>query len=292
VFAEVGAGAGPLVSISADTGTSGGTYVGFGSTSPNPQDLTAKGTLDWRIWGRTPTSGLAANDHKSGGSAISDLTEIPGDAGAIALRGVGTLDSVWPGPPAGLGGTIPFGFKWADGTNVGVQSSQVGAGIQHNAPDEGSLNYGFSFTVQVPAGASVVTVWGSAHHGTGTLTATLGGGGSDTNASVSGGQNHGGIYTLNVQNDATPRALTVSYVLTALALPINGSDGEGFTNTAANVVLYAVALSTGSAAPTPDFSFGAPTPGASFDGALVVQQGTTSHTDIPVTRSGGAATWR
>ena len=45
----------PSVSVALDPGTTSGTYTGFNAsaTSPNPQNLTAAGASDWRIWGRT-----------------------------------------------------------------------------------------------------------------------------------------------------------------------------------------------------------------------------------------------
>jgi len=270
--------------------SSGGAYVGFNGSAdhPNAQNLTAAGPTDWKIWGRSQPS-LDADDHKAGGSGISDLTDI--NANPLSLRALGPLGlNVSTGASS-----MPFSFAWSDGT-TDHSGSGVKAGLQHNAPTNGSVGDGFSFIVPIAAsGTHRVTVWASAHHGVGTMTGTITGTGDPvtfTNAEVSGGQNRGGVYTLDVAGNGTPRVLTVSYILTSAVTPPSTPDGDcppgDCVSDDANVVVYAAALDAGTAAVTPDFSFGTPNPGGSSDTPLVVQQGASNHADIPVNLLGGA----
>jgi len=221
----------------------GPTYAGFNGslTHPNPQDLTSAGSTDWKIWGQTTTS-LAGDDHKSAGAGISDLTNID-PAPSIPLRALGNL-----GLGVGTGQfTVPFSFMWADGTAAASASTTLG-GLQHNnSTSSVTPGYGFSFTVPATIGAQRLSLWVSAHHGTGRLTATLGAV-TQTDIGIAGGQNHGGVYTIVYAGDGTPgQTLQVSYVLDSALNPAN-PDPEGGNNTEANVVIYAAALTT---APTP-----------------------------------------
>ena len=67
------------VSVTLNDAVTGTGYAGFNgdATNPNPQDLTALGATDWRIWGtgisETPLTG---NARKNGGSGISSLGDI------------------------------------------------------------------------------------------------------------------------------------------------------------------------------------------------------------------------
>ena len=227
----------PKLALAIDDGKSGSSYVGFNSSavSPNPQDLTAAGATDWRIWGRTTTS-LSGDDRKSGGSGISDLTNVD-PAPSIALRALGPL-ALGVGTGAS---TTPFSFTWANGTTA-ASVATTKAGLQHNNnADSKAPGYGFSFTVPTSISPQRLTLWASAHHGTGTLTATIG---TTTvaDASVAGGQNHGGVYTLDFSGSGTVgETLTVSYVLSS-AVPTSTLDSDGLASSESNVVVYAAAL--------------------------------------------------
>ncbi|MBI3745680.1 MAG: choice-of-anchor C family protein [Chloroflexi bacterium] len=240
----------PHIAVALDDGTSGGGYVGFTSSTidPNPQNLSALGATDWRIWGSTGngTDGnvanaalsLAGDSGKSNGTAISALTDVEGPT-PIPLRAIG---------PLGLavnvgGGSVPFDFSWTGGA-PNPTGTLVRAGLQHNAPDAGSVGYGFSFTVPTTPAQQRLTIWVSAHHGTGRLTASIGSAVvSDTG--VSGGQNQGGIYSIDFSGSGSSgETMTVQYVLDSAVLPTTTLDSYGYQSTAANVAIYAAALSS------------------------------------------------
>ena len=116
----------------------------FGSVVLDPSssvDLTGTGDVDWAVWGSaaggTSTS-LAPDVRKSGGTAISDLTNID-PAPSAPLRGIGQF--------AG-----PFLFSWSNGGST-VSGNDVPAGLQHNGgpppdplgADVSTLGKGFSF---------------------------------------------------------------------------------------------------------------------------------------------------
>ena len=231
----------PQLNVGVNAGLSGVTYVGFNldAANPNPQDLTAAGATDWRVWGVGTTS-LAGDDRKSGGAGISDLDDIQAGP-TIPLRALGTL-----GLGVGTGtSTVPFNFSWSDGTADPAPTPQR-AGLQHNNFGSSTVpGYGFSFTVPATNATAQLKVWVSAHHSAGILTATLGTYDPVTDVAISGGQNHGGVYTIDYTGDGTPgQVLTVSYVLDS-ALDPGSPDPEasGEYNTEANVVIYAAALS-------------------------------------------------
>ena len=150
--------------------------------------------------------------------------------------------------PLGLGvgtgpSTVPFAFSWADGT-TNPTASATRSGLQHNNTTSSLVpGYGFSFTVPATGSAQRLKVWVSAHHGTGILTATVGAFDPVTNAAISGGQNHGGVYTIDFTGDGTPgQVLTVSWVLQQAVTPTSTLDSDGLPSTEANVVIYAAAL--------------------------------------------------
>jgi hypothetical protein len=220
-------------------------YNGFNASAshPNPQNLTALGTTDWRTWGEN-TNTLTGDDRKVGGAGISDLTNLD-PAPSISLRSLGNLGlGVGTGPF-----TVPFSFGWTNGTPV-ASAVAARAGLQHNNSTS-SVAPGYGFSLSVPATPSTqrLTLWVSAHHGTGRLDASIGGQ-SFTNTGVSGGQNHGGVYTIEFSGDGTPgQALDASFVLDS-ALDPGSADPEGGLNTEANVVIYAAALSLVSTPPS------------------------------------------
>ena len=227
------------VTVSLDAGLTGAAYTGFNSspTHPNAQNLTAAGTTDWRIWGENSTS-LAGDDRKVGGAGISDLTNIDFDP-SIPLRSLGNLGLTVDNGPS----TVPFSFAWSNGTPV-ASASVAKAGLQHNNfLSSLEPGYGFSFTVPATTVTQTLRVWVSAHHGTGRLTATLAGV-DHTDTGVSGGQNHGGVYTIDFTGDGTPgQTLEVSFVLDSAVSPTSTLDSDGLPSTEANVVIYAAALS-------------------------------------------------
>ena len=208
------------VAVTVDAGVNSPTYQGFNAspTSPNPQNLTAAGTTDWRIWGRGLLSTLGDDDHRSGGTGISALTDI--DPQGQLLRGLGAIGlGVGYGPS-----TVPFSFSWTNGSNA-LSATAIEAGLQHNnilsATTPGA---GFSFSVPATADAQDLTIWVSAHHGTGRLTATLGGV-SQTDNHISGGQNHGGIYHIHFNGTgAVGETLQVSWVLDTVVTPSSTLD--------------------------------------------------------------------
>ena len=100
---------------------------------------------------------------------------------------------------------------------------------------------GYSFSVPASADLQELTVWVSAHHATGRLTATLGGI-TQTDLTVAGGQNHGGVYRIQFNGSgAIGETLTVSWTLNSAVNP-SVIDESGFASTEANVVIYAAAV--------------------------------------------------
>ena len=179
----------------------------------------------------TSTS-LTPDVRKSGGSAISNLTDID-PAPDTPLRGLGQF-------PAEL----EVDFTWSDGSAPACATG-VHAGLQHNGQTGalGTLNDGFSFTV--PAGTTTRTlrVWVSAHSATGTLQATLsdGSAGPFQDSGLTGpfnGTNEAGLYTITYAAASAGQTLTVQWIESA------SSD---FTSYADNVAVYAAALDDGSA---------------------------------------------
>jgi hypothetical protein len=269
---------GPL-SAAVNDGKASGTYIGFNSdpTNANPQNLTAAGTTDWRIWGTSAADSTTADDHRSGGSGLSDLTNID-IAPATPLRGLGLL-----GLSGGIGASsVPFSFAWSDGTASATSAPLVRAGLQHdNFADDKTPGDGFSFTVSATAAAQRLQVWVSAHHGTGKMTATLGTD-SVTDVAISGGQNHGGIYTIDFTGDGSSgQLMTVTYILDS-AVPSGTNDSDTLPSTDSNVVVYAAALSP--IGPAADFTIGAaPT-------NLTLVQGASDTSAISTTQVGPAGT--
>ena len=238
---DVAAAAPASVSVALDNGfgIEPYTYNGFNASLShgNPQNLTSAGPTDWRTWGENSIS-LAGDDRKVGGAGISDLVNI-NPAPPISLRAIGNL-----GLTVGTGASsVPFSFGWSDGAPV-ASATAARAGLQHNNNTSSLVpGYGFSFTVPASADSHRLTLWVSAHHGTGRLTATLGGI-TQTDLGVSGGQNRGGVYTIDYVGDGTPgQTMNVSFVLDSAVSPSSTLDEVGLASTEANVVVYAAALS-------------------------------------------------
>ena len=133
---------------------------------------------------------------------------------------------------------MPFSFSWTDGSSP-VTGTAIKAGLQHDAPAAGSVGYGFRLTAPASTTPQRLTFWVSAHHGTGRLTATVGGA-SQVDTGVIGGQNNGGVYTIDFASDGIEEFLEVTYVLDSVS---PSPDDFGLPSTEANVVVYAAALS-------------------------------------------------
>ena len=101
------------------------------------------------------------------------------------------------------------------------------------------MGYGFRLTAPASTTPQRLTFWVSAHHGTGRLTATVGGA-SQVDTGVIGGQNNGGVYTIDFASDGIEEFLEVTYVLDSVS---PSPDDFGLPSTEANVVVYAAALS-------------------------------------------------
>ncbi|MFZ1881755.1 MAG: NosD domain-containing protein, partial [Gaiellaceae bacterium] len=200
---------------------------------PSSVDLTSAGDVDWAVWGSaaggTSTS-LAPDVRKSGGSAISDLTNID-PAPSAPLRGIGQF--------AG-----PFAFSWSNGGST-PSASNVSAGLQHNGgpppdplgADVSTLGKGFSF--DVPAGVQLRTlrVYVATNRADGTLTASL-----------SDGSEPAFIDTLPAATDIRSGIYTITYAAASSGQSLHVSWVETADNCAAfrcdNAAIYAVALST------------------------------------------------
>jgi Right handed beta helix region len=210
-----------------------------GSLSAQSQqdaNLTALGNEDWAVWGfasQGTSTSLAPDVRKSGGSAISNLTDI--DPTGVPLRGIGQFGV----------GQLPFGFDWSDGSGP-ASATGAAAGLQNNGllPSSTTTNGdGFSFTVPADTSVRTVTVFASEHWGTGTLTATLSDGSAQpytaSVASPAGDANFGGnepgVFTIDYAAASPGQHLTVSWVETG--------DNCAAAGHCDNAAIYAVALS-------------------------------------------------
>ena len=129
--------------------------------------------------------------------------------------------------------SVPFAFDWTDGAAGAAKGTKVTGGLQWANSSSPMLGYGFSFTVPATTGAQRLKVWTHDHHGTGTLTVTIGSV-TQTVPGVEGNENDGRIYTIDFTGDGTSgQVMTVTYTL--------GSFGSN--NNASNVGVYAAALS-------------------------------------------------
>jgi uncharacterized repeat protein (TIGR01451 family) len=237
-----------------------------GAVSAN---LTNLGTADWAIWGIGANTSLAPNVRKTGGSAISNLTDI-NPAPAQPLRGIGQFN-------------VGHFFTWNNGAPTAT-GNNVRAGLQHNQ-DPSPPGYGFSFTVPANTTLQQLRVYLGTHSGVSRLTATL----SDNSAasyvdtSLPAGTNNPGVYTINYMAGSPGQTLTVSWVL------------DSVTSSSANAHIYAVALTL----PSPEINVkgngvsiadGDTTPAAADDtdfGSTAVAGGTVSHT-FTIENTGGA----
>jgi Ca2+-binding RTX toxin-like protein len=190
------------------------------------QNLTAEGKLDWAVWGTGSSVTLAPADAKSGGSGISNLTNI---SNGNPLRGLGQF------------GVVAHSFQWSDGTPA-PSGANVAAGLQHNGQGGSVSNVGegFSFTVPADTAERVLNVYATTNYGESELTATLSDGSAvpvvldATNVSF----NSPARYTIDYAAASAGQTLTVTLRLTA----------DDTTNSTANAAIYAATLAL--AAPT------------------------------------------
>jgi hypothetical protein len=187
------------------------------------QNLTAEGTIDWAIWGfadsGTSTS-LTPDDHKTGGTGISALTNI---SNGTPLRGLGQF------------GDFAHTFDWTDGTPVLTASAAEG-GLQHNSTNAQPNIIGEGFSLSVPADTQLrrLSLYVTAHEGIGTLTASLSDASAPDYAQDLGDnitQNLPGTYQIDYAADSAGKVLNVTYVLT-----------QKGTTQFANVAIFAASL--------------------------------------------------
>ncbi len=221
----------PCATISAAAGTLLGARSAPGAGSA---DLTAEGATDWAVWGYaaggTSTS-LDPNVRRSGGSAISSLTDV--NPGGVPLRGLGQF-----GPDSPTPATFPFTFSWSNGAPTASASGAL-TGLQHNGGpplDVSTIGSGFRFTVPADTTSRTLKLWVALNRAGGQLTASL----SDESAvsysdsfDVGAGDFVGAVYTLTYRAASAGQTLTVSWI-------------ENVDNCAAfrcdNVSIHAVAL--------------------------------------------------
>ena len=236
IYATATDAAGNSTTVGNGVGVNNPTAVLSGSVvaSPDPMgaptlvDLTAAGNIDWAVWGTANTS-LGPDVRKSGGSAISDLTNID-PAPTAPLRALGTLPP--PLPPQ------PFLFNWFDGGSQ-PEGSSVMAGLQHNGQGVGvsTLGKGFSFDVPATTAERTLTVYVTTNRASGQLTASLSDGSAanyvDTLPLAT--DTRTGIYTIHYAAASPGQTLHVQWVETVDNCPAFHCD---------NAALYAVALSS------------------------------------------------
>jgi len=233
IYATATDAAGNTTTVGNGVGVNNPTAVLSGSVvaSPDPMgaatpvDLTAAGNLDWAVWGTVNTS-LGPDVRKSGGSAISDLTNID-PAPTAPLRALATL------PPP------PFLFNWSDGGSQ-PEGVNVVAGLQHDGElptDVSTLGKGFSFDVPAGTAARTLTVYVATNRASGQLTASL----SDRSAASYvdtlplATDLRTGVYTIHYAAASRGQTLHVQWVETLDNCPRYRCD---------NAAVYAVALSS------------------------------------------------
>ena len=197
-----------------------------GTLSPGAvtnRNMTAEGAIDWAIWGfadsGTSTS-LTPDDHKTGGTGISALTNI---SNGTPLRGLGQF------------GAFAHTFDWTDGTPVLAATAAKG-GLQHNSSNAQPNIIGEGFSLSVPADTQLrrLRLYVTAHEGTGTLMASLSDASAPTYVQDLGNnitQNLPGTYQIDYAADSAGKVLNVSYVLT-----------QKGTTQFANVAIFAASL--------------------------------------------------
>ena len=209
----------PIVA-SAASGELSGSMTKSSYTNVN---LTSLGDVDWAIWGYSnsgTSTSLSPNESMSGGSGISNLTDInPGTYDV--LRGLGQFH-------------INHTFNWSNGTSVtGATGAYVG--LQHNVKATYEIGDGFSFTVPADTTKRRLIVYTAFHYGVGELTATLSDGSATQLKLQQDSKTNGNDpsrFIIDYSAGSDGQILTVKFITTW-----NGTDGNG------NAQIYAAALS-------------------------------------------------
>jgi hypothetical protein len=123
-------------------------------------NFTTQGNLDWSVWGEGGAcpACLTASDSMSGGSGISNLTDI---TVGNPLRTLGQF-----------GGYGESTFDWSNGT-PNANGTDVFTGIQNNAEGLPGTGEGFSFTVAVGTTPEELVLYNTTNFGVGTVVASL-----------------------------------------------------------------------------------------------------------------------
>jgi hypothetical protein len=205
-------------------------------------DLTGLGTVDWAYWAQTGnglTPPVAPSNRKSGGSAVSSLTNV----GGSTLRG--TTQSATVGRYSFTDGTSP-----ASATNVGLAGLVFNSDIGTNAAGKG-----LSFTVTGdPAAERGVVLFLGGFSATGNLTLTLNGATTIVDSSQvfpGTGPKELSAFTVRFQPDSAADVLTVQWTASdvvnatsghvgiqavAVAVPEPGAVGLGLVGAMAGLV--------------------------------------------------------
>ena len=232
-------------------------------------NLTTVGNIDWAIWGHSSggtSTSLSPDVRRSGGTAISSLTEVNPDS--QALRGLGQF-------------SLAPSFDWSNGAPI-ASATAAKTGLQHNVVINQALANGFSFTVPANTVTSTLSVYAMVHAGTGRLTAHL----SDTSApdliidTTTVGGNVPELFTLNFAAASSGQTLTVTWVT------VSNPIGSG-----SNAAIYAVALSN------PQYTIGGTVSGLATGETVVLKNNGVDDTPVasnttfafPTSLLGGAA---
>jgi hypothetical protein len=209
-------------------------------------NLTTQGTIDWAVWGQGASASLSPTDSMSGGSGISDLSDITNGS---SLRGLGQFGDYGEST-----------FRWTNGANTS-SATGVPTGIQNNASygftcsnvQAGACGEGFSFNVAAGSTLEELTLYDTVNVGSAQLTAKL----SDNSApelvqNFTGSSANTPFYsTIDFFADNPGQFLTITVVLTADNTPSGTS----------NVAIQGATLSSTTPEPSALALFGA---GAAF----------------------------
>ena len=105
-----------------------------------------------------------------------------------------------------------------DGRDNGASGANVMAGLQHTLRKRARSATDSPSRCPRRRGRTRCKFWVSAHHGVGKLTAPSARPLQSRHV-VSGGQNHGGVYTINFTGDSSGQLITVSYILDSALSP-------------------------------------------------------------------------
>jgi len=212
-------------------------FTSGSSAQATNYDLTTAGgsstesVIDWAVWGEGTDNSLTPTNRKTGGNAISALTNIDPNSTQIPLRALGQY--------GGFGS-----FQWTDGSPT-LSGSNIETGIQHNVNVTNASetqNVGFSFDVIGSSSeARYVYFWLGVYSGNSTVTATLNGA-TPLTFNLTANQSVGefGLLKIRFQPTTSTDLLTISGV-------VNGTvydDGSGtyYSNTWFNGAMVTAAV--------------------------------------------------